>query len=114
MLRTAYGACDLFQRLERGALLHCLRRISSSGGAPHMLKLPARATLLAALLLALPLAAPATNANTEPRFKDSQVKHMGQGEVRIALGLAKASLAERGIHRPTPEQVKRELEGILK
>jgi hypothetical protein len=78
-----------------------------------MLKRPVRATLLAALL-ALPLAAPATEANTGSLVRDSGVKHMGHGNVDIALSLAKATLAERGIHRPTPEQIKRERDGILK
>jgi hypothetical protein len=36
---------------------------------------------------------------------------MGYGNVDLALGLAKASLAEHGIHKPTPEQIKAALNG---
>lgn len=36
---------------------------------------------------------------------------MGYGNVDIALGLAKASLAEHGIRNPTPEQIKAALNG---
>jgi hypothetical protein len=36
---------------------------------------------------------------------------MGYGNVDLALGLAKASLAEHGIHNPTPEQIKAALNG---
>ena len=36
---------------------------------------------------------------------------MGYGNVDIALSLAKASLAEHGIHKPTPEQIKAALNG---
>jgi hypothetical protein len=36
---------------------------------------------------------------------------MGFGNVNIALSLAKATLAEQGIHRPTPEQIKAALNG---
>jgi hypothetical protein len=36
---------------------------------------------------------------------------MGFGNVNIALSLAKATLAEHGIHRPTPEQIKAALNG---
>jgi hypothetical protein len=36
---------------------------------------------------------------------------MGYGNVDIALGLAKATLAEQGIRRPTPEQIKAALNG---
>jgi hypothetical protein len=36
---------------------------------------------------------------------------MGFGNVDIALALAKASLADHGIHRPTPEQIKAALNG---
>lgn len=38
-------------------------------------------------------------------------KQMGYGNVDIALSLAKASLAEHGIHKPTPEQIKAALNG---
>lgn len=43
-------------------------------------------------------------------FKPATDK-MGWGNVDIALGLAKASLAEHGIHNPTPEQIKAALNG---
>src|SRR5262245_57086056 len=36
---------------------------------------------------------------------------MGFGNVNIALSLAKASLAEQGIHRPTPQQIEAALNG---
>jgi hypothetical protein len=36
---------------------------------------------------------------------------MGYGNVDMALGLAKASRAEHGIHKPTPEQIKAALNG---
>jgi hypothetical protein len=36
---------------------------------------------------------------------------MGYGNVDIALSLAKATLAEQGIHKPTPEQIKAALNG---
>jgi hypothetical protein len=111
----------------------------------------ARAALLAALLLALPLLAPAyerdggqaddrlvdkfarfagSKSNAESLVAglrdDRQVKlasdkgstsftpstgKLGFGNVDIALSLAKATLAEQGIHRPTPEQIKAALEG---
>jgi hypothetical protein len=38
-------------------------------------------------------------------------KQMGYGNVDLALGLAKASLVEHGIHKPTPEQIKAALNG---
>jgi len=43
-------------------------------------------------------------------FKPATDK-MGYGNVDIALSLAKASLAEHGIHNPTPEQIKAALNG---
>jgi hypothetical protein len=43
-------------------------------------------------------------------FKPATDK-MGYGNVDLALGLAKASLAEHGIHNPTPEQIKAALNG---
>jgi hypothetical protein len=43
-------------------------------------------------------------------FKPATDK-MGWGNVDMALGLAKASLAEHGIHNPTPEQIKAALNG---
>jgi hypothetical protein len=43
-------------------------------------------------------------------FKPATDK-MGYGNVDIALGLAKASLAEHGIRNPTPEQIKAALNG---
>ena len=43
-------------------------------------------------------------------FKPATDK-MGYGNVDIALGLAQASLAEHGIHKPTPEQIKAALNG---
>ena len=43
-------------------------------------------------------------------FKPATDK-MGYGNVDIALALAKASLAEHGIHNPTPEQIKAALNG---
>lgn len=43
-------------------------------------------------------------------FKPATDK-MGYGNVDIALGLAKASLAEHGIHNPTPDQIKAALNG---
>lgn len=43
-------------------------------------------------------------------FKPATDK-MGYGNVDLALGLAKASLAEHGIHKPTPEQIKAALNG---
>jgi hypothetical protein len=43
-------------------------------------------------------------------FKPATDK-MGYGSVDLALGLAKASLAEHGIHNPTPEQIKAALNG---
>lgn len=36
---------------------------------------------------------------------------MGYGNVDMALGMAKASLAEHGIHNPSPEQIKAALNG---
>jgi hypothetical protein len=36
---------------------------------------------------------------------------LGYGNVKIALALAKESLAEQGIHRPTPEQIEAALNG---
>ena len=36
---------------------------------------------------------------------------MGLGNVNIALSLAKATLAEQGIHRPTPQQIEAALNG---
>lgn len=36
---------------------------------------------------------------------------MGYGNVDLALGLAKTSLAEHGIHNPTPEQIRAALNG---
>jgi hypothetical protein len=36
---------------------------------------------------------------------------MGFGNVNIALSLAKATLAEQGIHRPTPQQIEAALNG---
>lgn len=38
-------------------------------------------------------------------------QQMGYGNVDLALGLAKASLAEHGIRQPTPEQIKASLNG---
>jgi hypothetical protein len=43
-------------------------------------------------------------------FKPATDK-MGYGNVDIALGLAQASLAEHGIHKPTPEQIRAALNG---
>lgn len=43
-------------------------------------------------------------------FKPATDK-MGYGNVDLALGLAQASLAEHGIHKPTPEQIKAALNG---
>lgn len=43
-------------------------------------------------------------------FKPATDK-MGYGNVDLALGLAQASLAEHGIHNPTPEQIKAALNG---
>ena len=43
-------------------------------------------------------------------FKPATDK-MGFGNVDIALALAQASLADHGIHRPTPEQIKAALNG---
>ena len=43
-------------------------------------------------------------------FKPATDK-MGYGNVDLALGLAKASLAEHGIHNPTPEQIRAALNG---
>jgi hypothetical protein len=43
-------------------------------------------------------------------FKPATDK-MGYGSVDLALGLAQASLAEHGIHNPTPEQIKAALNG---
>jgi hypothetical protein len=36
---------------------------------------------------------------------------MGFGNVNIALSLAKATLAEQGVHRPTPQQIEAALNG---
>lgn len=116
-----------------------------------MLDTPKHAVVLAALLFALPLAAPAhessggqaddrlvdkfsrfagSRSNAEALVdglrNDQEVKltssrgtasftpktdKMGFGNVNIALSLAKATLAEQGIHRPTPEQIKAALNG---
>ena len=43
-------------------------------------------------------------------FKPATDK-MGYGNVDLALALAQASLAEHGIHKPTPEQIKAALNG---
>ena len=117
-----------------------------------MLNAPTRAALLAAVLLAAPLAVPAhekdagqaddrlvdkftrfagTKSNAESLVNglrnDTEVKltsaqgsaasftpktdKMGFGNVNIALSLAKATLAEQGIHRPTPQQIEAALNG---
>jgi hypothetical protein len=110
-----------------------------------------RAAVLAALLFALPLLAPAHERDADQaddrlvdrfaRFagsrsnaeslvnglrNDQEVKltstqgsasftpktdKMGLGNVNIALTLAKATLAEQGITRPTPDQIKAALNG---
>src|SRR4051812_2187317 len=111
-----------------------------------------RAAVLAALLFALPLVAPAherdagqaddrlvdkfarfagSKANAESLVNglrnDQEVKltsttqgsatftpktdRMGLGNVNIALTLARATLAEQGITRPTPDQIKAALNG---
>ncbi|HJT60951.1 MAG TPA: hypothetical protein VJ797_04665 [Burkholderiales bacterium] len=44
------------------------------------------------------------------KFKPA-TDNLGYGNVDLALGLAKASLAEHGIHKPTPEQIKAALNG---
>jgi hypothetical protein len=115
-----------------------------------MIKARARA-LLAALLLALPLAAPANETrgghaddrlvDKFSRFAGSRsnaaslvdglrndrpvtlsssgrsttftpaTDKMGFGNVDISLSLAKATLAEQGIYKPTPEQLKAALNG---
>ena len=115
-----------------------------------MLNAP-RAVLLASLLFALPLTAPAhqkdagqaddrlvdkftrfagSKSNAEALVNglrnDQEVKltsaqgsasftpktdKMGLGNVNIALSLAKATLAEQGIRRPTPDQIKAALNG---
>src|SRR5512145_1360674 len=120
-------------------------------GDLRMLNAPARAALLAALLFALPLAAPAhekdagqaddrlvdkftrfagSKSNAEALVNglrnDQEVKRasaqgsatftpktdkMGFGNVNIALSLARATLAEQGIKRPTPDQIKAALNG---
>jgi len=115
-----------------------------------MLKAP-RAVLLASLLFALPLTAPAhqkdagqaddrlveqftrfagSKSNAEALVSglrnDQEVKlasaqgsasftpktdKMGFGNVNIALSLARATLAEQGIKRPTPDEIKAALNG---
>ena len=104
-------------------------------------------TVIAALVLALPLFASAENeeqlvrdytrfagskANAESlvsglrdgeqirlsadgrttTFKPATDK-LGYGNVKIALELTKASLAERGIKNPSPEQIRGALDGVL-
>ena len=116
-----------------------------------MLNAPVRAALLASLLFALPLTAPAhqkdagqaddrlvdqftrfagSKSNAEALVSglrnDREVKlasaqgsasftpktdKMGFGNVNIALSLARATLAEQGIKRPTPDQIKAALNG---
>lgn len=51
-----------------------------------------------------------TKGGKTTSFKPATDK-MGYGNVDLALGLAKASLAEHGIHNPTPEQIKAALNG---
>jgi hypothetical protein len=51
-----------------------------------------------------------TKGGTTTSFKPATDK-MGYGNVDLALGLAKASLADHGIHHPTPEQIKAALNG---
>jgi hypothetical protein len=45
-------------------------------------------------------------------FKPATDK-LGYGNVKIALELTKASLAEQGIKNPTPEQIRGALDGVL-
>jgi hypothetical protein len=51
-----------------------------------------------------------TKGGKTTSFKPATDK-MGYGNVDLALGLAKASLADHGIHNPTPEQIKAALNG---
>jgi hypothetical protein len=51
-----------------------------------------------------------TKGGKTTSFKPATDK-MGYGNVDLALGLAKASLAEHGIHNPSPEQIKAALNG---
>jgi len=53
-----------------------------------------------------------TDGKTTTTFTPPTGK-MGNGNVKIALALAEADLAKRGITDPTPEQIKAEMTGIL-
>jgi len=53
-----------------------------------------------------------TDGKTTTTFTPATGK-MGNGNVKIALSLAEASLAKRGITDPTPEQLKAEMTSIL-
>ena len=53
-----------------------------------------------------------TDGKTTTTFTPATGK-MGNGNVKIALALADASLAKRGITDPTPEQIKAEMTDIL-
>lgn len=51
-----------------------------------------------------------TSKESTTTFKPATDK-LGYGNVKIALALAKESLAEQGIHKPTPEQIEAALNG---